>query len=306
MLAIFIGAGFSKWAVDLPLARELFDFAIEAWGQREERKLGRVQSLKREWYSIHPNGEAEEFVAEAMGFPEKDREAVIWYIARRLSDPFIWKEFHAGKWRRHVLMIDEHRGAKIGGAMRAKNFISQFYGSSMSGIITTNYDMLLEYAMGTKVFNYGIRHEQLTGRGPYPVSTRLNPIVLKGRISPAKIHGSISWDQASKYTDGRRALTGRALIVPPTPEKKRPESLEYMWKLAEEILSRATRLIVFGFAFNPYDTGVLDLLRYSTGVLQSALLIDIQPPVNRAKEIWPNVDISTEFPPAYGDLGGKN
>ena len=39
MLALFLGAGFSKWAANLPVASELFDFAIHPFGVREERKL---------------------------------------------------------------------------------------------------------------------------------------------------------------------------------------------------------------------------------------------------------------------------
>ena len=34
MLALFLGAGFSKWAADLPVASQLFDFDIEPWWPR--------------------------------------------------------------------------------------------------------------------------------------------------------------------------------------------------------------------------------------------------------------------------------
>ncbi len=43
MLALLLGAGFSKWAACLPLASQLFDFSIDPFGIREERKLQRVQ-----------------------------------------------------------------------------------------------------------------------------------------------------------------------------------------------------------------------------------------------------------------------
>jgi len=39
MLALFLGAGFLKWAADLPVASQLFDFNIEPWGLREYKKL---------------------------------------------------------------------------------------------------------------------------------------------------------------------------------------------------------------------------------------------------------------------------
>jgi len=44
MLALFLGAGFSKWAADLPVASQLFDFDIEPWGPREYKKLEIVKS----------------------------------------------------------------------------------------------------------------------------------------------------------------------------------------------------------------------------------------------------------------------
>ena len=71
-------------------------------------------------------------------------------------------------------------------------FLQGFAGLSTAGIITTNYDMVVEYALGTKGFNYGDINQILTGRGPYPVSIWLNPVRLTGKTKPAKIHGSIS------------------------------------------------------------------------------------------------------------------
>ena len=46
MLTIFLGAGFSKWAADIPVASQLFDFNIENWGPRESNKLRIVKTLK--------------------------------------------------------------------------------------------------------------------------------------------------------------------------------------------------------------------------------------------------------------------
>src|SRR5215210_3488374 len=79
-------------------------------------------------------------------------------------------------------------------------------GPDVSGVLTTNYDLLVEYAFGTKLFNYGHRGEVLLGPGSYPVSQWRNPVTLTGPISIAKMHGSISWDERGRYTDGRRGL----------------------------------------------------------------------------------------------------
>jgi hypothetical protein len=63
MLAALIGAGFSKWAVDLPIASELFDLKIELCNQREGARLNSFGKVVREWFAEHPDGHAEEFIA---------------------------------------------------------------------------------------------------------------------------------------------------------------------------------------------------------------------------------------------------
>jgi hypothetical protein len=299
MIALFLGAGFSKWAANLPVANELFDFNIQPW-TRENKKLDRVKELKREWDKLNPQGQAEQFIADALKFQEKDKKLVLWYIVRRLSEPFIWEEFHAQRMRRHILEIDENRKYGIDGVINAKGFLDKFI-SILNGIVTTNYDLLIEYAIGTERFNYGIFNEVLTGSGPYPVSQWLHPVQLKGNIQLAKIHGSISWGEYTHYTDGRKGLTGNALIVAPTPEKERPNSLSLPWQVAKEILAKTTRLIVFGFGFNPYDQTVLDLLRSNSSNIQSVLIIDKKPNVKMAKRIWSSAVITTSSPPPEGN-----
>jgi hypothetical protein len=301
MLALLLGAGFAKWAVDLPVAAQLFDYAIELWGPRDGRRMAAVRSRKERWDEAHPDGVAEQFIADALEFPEKDRRAVLWYIGRRLSEPFIWKEFHAQRSRRQVLMIDENRRFDVSGVVTARTFIQQFRGPRLSGIVTTNYDMLVEYALGTKGFNYAVPGEVLTGRGPYPVSQWRNPVRLRGEIPLAKIHGSISWDENGCYTDGRRAITGGALIVPPTPQKEPPEVLSHVWTLAGRILERADSLLVFGSAFNPYDEAVLKLLQRAGRKLKSVLLVDIDPKTHAARDLWPVAKVTSCLPPPSGD-----
>jgi len=300
MLALFLGAGFSKWAANLPVAKELFDFDIEPFGVREYRKLERVKSLKNDWDVNHPDGLAEQFIADALNYGENARKAVLWYVTRRLSEPFIWKEYHAGRWRRHVLFIVEKRGFNSSEIKKAQSFILRFQDSELEGIVTTNYDMVVEYAFGTKRFNYGIPNQLLRGRGPYPVSQWAHPVILTGENPLAKIHGSISWDENGYYTDGRRGLTGNVLIMPPTPDKQIPESLKYVWELAEGILKRANRLLVFGFAFNPYDEAVFNLLQSAGKNLESVLLIDIEPKIDQTQRLWPNTEVISCRPPPEG------
>jgi len=294
---ILLGAGYSKWAADLPVARELFDFAIEHFGVREPKRLERVQALKSEWDALHPDGQAEEFIADTIEDGGQAAKDVIWYIARRLSELFIWQEFHAGRQRRHVFMIDEYRCPKPGA-----EFLRSLCGSRLSGIITTNYDLLVEYSLTTKGFNYGIRGEVLAGRGPYPVSQWLNPVTLRGSMPLAKIHGSISWDKDAHYTDGRGGITGNVLLVAPTQDKKPPRELSPAWRLAEEILLECRALLVFGFAFNPYDGAVLQLLHEAGRHLEKVLIVDVSPPLEGAAKVWPQAYIESLAPPLDGDF----
>ena len=301
MLGLFLGAGFSKWAADLPVASELFDFQIEPWGQREERRLGIVKRKKADWDQRHPDDLAEEFIGYALTLRQEERKPVLWYIVRRLSRDFIWKEFHAQKCRRHHLMVDENRKWNIPGVVRAHNFLKGAALRSLAGIVTTNYDMLVEFALGTRAFNYGTRNERLTGRGPYPVSQWRNPVILTGRLPLAKIHGSVSWDATHRYTEGRRGVTGDALIVAPTPEKRPPELLGPVWDLAETILQDASSLLVFGFAFNEYDQAVLELLKSAGRTVKNVLIVDIKPNIRAAQRLWPEADIRATEPPPEGE-----
>jgi len=295
-----LGAGFSKWSCNLPLANELFDFAVEPWGYREIKYFENIKKLKKSWDNKNAKGTSEEFISFALNLNNNSEKIVTKYIVRRLSDNFIWKEYNAGKWRRHILMIDENRKCNIKGVVKAKNFIVKQLGLNLSGIITTNYDMIVEYALGTKLFNYGEINQKLIGRGPYPLSQWKHPTILKGNIPLSKIHGSISWDLDEMYTDGRRALSGRALIIAPAPEKTPPEALMKSWELAVNILKKSDKIIFFGFSFNSYDLAVLNLLKKAENI-RHVLLIDINHNNVIVKSIWPNAKIYSCDPPPYGN-----
>jgi len=300
MLALFIGAGFSKWAGGLPLGSQLFDFAIEPFGEREARRLERLMHEKQKWDDENPVGLAEQFIAKVLSSGhDRDKKNVCWYIARRLSEPFIWQEWQGGRVRRHVIMIDENRKWDRQGVHLAAGFIVQC-GMRLSGIVTLNYDLIVEYALGSKGFNYGIRGEILQGRGPYPVSVWQNSVRLTGPLPFAKLHGSISWDVSAKYTDGRRGLGGDALIVAPTPNKRPPPELRSQWRLSEKILRGARRILIFGFAFNDYDQAVLEHLRSAGQHVEEIGIIDLVSRTEDAKELWPTANVQWFPPPPEG------
>lgn len=303
MLTLLLGAGFSKWAAGLPLGSELFDFALEPFGVREQRRLHHVRELKRNWDALNPDGLAEQFIASVLCCDDaRSREDVLWYVVRRLSEPYIWQEWHAGRIRRHVLMIDEHRKWDTPGVRAAADFITHC-GNQLSGIVTLNYDLLVEYALGSRGFNYGRTGEILQGRGPYPVSQWRNPVALTGRLPLAKLHGSISWDTMGRHTDGRRGLSGKALIVAPTPEKRPPTELRRDWSLSGRILRQASRILVFGFAFNEYDQDVLGHLIDAGRNLVEVAIVDVRSREDAARRLWPRASILSFQPSGEGQDG---
>lgn len=292
MLGAFLGAGFSKWAANLPLAAELFDFNVRARGEREARRLALVEEDWRRWRAIDTTGGAEQFIAWSLALSERRSKRVVWYVTRRLSDPFLCRILGGTA----TLMIDDRRASGLPGVIRARRFLQRFLGQA--GVITTNYDMLVEYALTTQFFNYGNRHERLQGRGKNPLFASQNtPVQVNGALRLAKVHGSVSWDAATRYTDGRRGLSGTALIVPPYPEKSQPEQLRNVWKLADGILSQTTQLVAFGFAFNPYDEALLELLSRSGQRISEVLLVDVNPNVDAARRLWPKAEILVSPPP---------
>ena len=297
-LLLLLGAGFSKWAADLPIARELFDLNVEPFGPREERLLSRLQSIKAQWDGSHPSDQTEQFIAHAIAIGGAYRDLVLWYVQRRLVAPFIWEEWHAGRRRRHVLQVDELRVDNRPGVKVVRDFLVRCHPDA---IVTLNYDMLVEYALRTRHFHYGQHGEVLRGRGPYPVSQWCRPVRLTGAIPLVKVHRSVSWDAEGRYPDGRRGLRGPALIVAPVPEKRPPSELHEVWTLAQTVLARATRVVAFGVAFNPYDEAVLALLRNAKP--DSVLLIDPTPKTAAVRSLWPSAHIDTAVPPPDGDNG---
>ncbi|HEX7031984.1 MAG TPA: SIR2 family protein [Nitrososphaera sp.] len=294
MLSLFLGSGFSKWAANLPLARELFDFDILLRGPREEQRLERLKKLKSYWDYQNPSEYPEKFIAYAHEmYKKKDLNILLWYIVRRLSDPFLV----ADRWspRLRTPMIDEKIVMELPGVRLARMFLQKCRPSS---IVTTNYDMLVEYALGTKSFNYGIKSQVLEGRGVDSVPKwNQGPPVLSGDVPLIKLHGSVNRDLTSYCSEGRRGITGNALIVAPVHEKKPPVQLQNEWNLARECLMKSNKLVVFGFAFKEYDQAVLNLLREAGRKLDLVLLIDPTPKKDAASKLWPEARISTIPPP---------
>jgi hypothetical protein len=291
MMVLLLGAGFSRWAAQLPVVSGLFDLAVEPFNQRDRQRLSAFAQFKARRDEMSPGTHPEAFVRAALQSPFA--RLTQWYITRRLSEPFvasITRGFQS-------LMIDDRRKWNVEGVCLARAFVERCRLAGLGGIVTCNYDLLVEYALGSDGFTYGERNAELKGRGKnwlFPWQGR--PVVLRGNVPIAKLHGSVSWDAEHAYTDGRCGLRGDALIVPPTPEKEMPPPLQPAWTLAERILSGASHVCVFGFAFNPYDQTVLNLLRHTASRTARVLLVDPLPNTAAAAQIWKSADITTIAP----------
>jgi len=148
---VFFGAGFSKWACGLPTAPGLFDFDIKIWGQKEQQKLDEIKQIKGRWDVRHPDGKSEEFIKELIESSAAEKKLVTWYVVRRLADPFILNPYSR---YRTVISIDDKRKLSFEGVRKAKYFIDSVNSPNLTGILTTNYDLLIEYCLGTDNFTY--------------------------------------------------------------------------------------------------------------------------------------------------------
>jgi hypothetical protein len=302
MLSLLLGAGFSKWAAGCPLASELFDFKIEPKNQLEPKKLDRLKRIKTDWDQANPTLLAEAFVTWAINESVSLERLVSWYVTRRVSDEFL-ATIEGGI---QTFQINERRAREHHGVIKAQRFLTRFLGGDVAGILTTNYDLLVEYAFTTDRFNYGTRGEILQGRGHNPrFFSQGRPVILTGELPLAKLHGSVSWTDDSKFTDGRCGLKGNALIVPPFLKKRAPDQLKAQWTLARSIIRDASKIVVFGFGFNRYDSEVLNLLAEGSGNIRDALLIDPNPQTEMARKLWPQATIRTCLPAIAPDFRWK-
>jgi hypothetical protein len=267
-ISVIFGAGFSKWSCDLPLVTELFDFAIRPYNSTEERRVVRLKKTYEVWRGLHPRDHTEAFIRFAQG-PTSRFNLVNWYITRRLTEPFVVRAS-----RRYTWYINSYYPRSHDGVQKARRIIDLLREAASiggMGIVTTNYDLVVEYALGSRSFNYGIVGEQI-GFIPYPYP---QPVHVIGNVPIAKLHGSISWSETAKFPDSRCGLTGKCLIVPPITEKRAPPLLKQQWELAKSTLSKCDKLVVFGFSFNEFDIAVRKFVAKNIPSTAEIILIDV-------------------------------
>ena len=261
---LILGAGFSKWCCGLPLVADLFDLAIHIDNATEKNRIRRLREFYEHWRTDHSDAHNEEFIRFAQQ-RVRSRKLVNWYVVRRLTDQFISTGGMRKSW-----YVNTYRTQKHEGIQKARTLIQALQSDYDLDLITTNYDLIVEYALGSRCFNYGVRGEQI-GYKPYPY---VQPVYLLGTTKLAKLHGSVSWDETRKYPDSRHGLTGKCLIIPPIREKTAPAALRQQWGLAKKILRQTDILFVFGFSFNIHDTAVRRLIARNIKSVRYILFLD--------------------------------
>jgi len=280
--AVMLGAGFSKWACNLPLVSELFDFQLEVGNAREKARLAKVQLAFETWRANNVGCGNEYFIAHAETIPGLQK-LTRWYITRRLVDDY----FGYGR-QRYTYALNSRQVAERAGIKLIQRFFLRLRAAATRlSVLTTNYDCLVEYALTPKGFNYGVVGERI-GSTSYP---HIQPIFATGRVELIKLHGSLTWDSyGHKHASLTQAVQGDCLIVPPMATKAPRELLPDQWQKAEDALRLAQRLVIFGFAFNEYDRDILELFRTHARSVESIHWFDVTRS-EMADKLFPNVPV---------------
>jgi hypothetical protein len=287
-LALFLGAGFSK-AWGLPLASEVID-AVSTTDFPAKWQVELIGRVEKAWQKAKSEGcvSVDEFGrliqvkrwTNLFGLSHKDFTS---FLALRLSSVH-WK---VGGARETKWGTGDHVRMKRIIDSPYREFLAGIARSHLVGIVTTNYDLIIEKMLGPSCrgrmggFNYGDANEPLIGR--HHVSSRWSygpGVKITGRVPLLKLHGSLNWGvspdlELIKYIDARpsRGLRYEALIVPPG-KSKRHALLDPVWHRAARVLKEANIWIFCGYSLPDYDGDVRKLIKSNAKERQKIIVMD--------------------------------
>lgn len=289
--AVFIGAGFSHVA-GLPLTKELFQTAGYASSSRQLRHMQQVIDTWSAWRLDHPNGSPDEFFfAVYKGrvlIPGVPWGYVIEALATILSQP-------VGKWAGRNVRYANRLTRKLRCPEHVAFWSTVLNAYSISGVLTTNYDLLAEGGLRHRRmrrpprpgFNYaGLPFPQvLKGTAqPFSIQNQLRTVSLDPNGVPlCKLHGSLNWAEGATeidlFQDCRAAFRSptKVRLVPPLHEIDTPDWLNPVWQAATRVLKSVHILIACGYSFPAYDVSVRRLFVDSleaNGNLHSVHIVD--------------------------------
>lgn len=309
-VALFLGAGFSKsWG--LPLSSEIMDMESvrkKVFPGKWQRKL--LVDIERVWKSTvdKHNGVFDDFAR----LPEiTSTEMLTSFLSLRLSS----EHWHVGTAHETRWATGDHIRKRKDVPHEYRNFLSAFSRANLLGIVTTNYDIVVEKLLGPRPsgrmggFNYGIAEEQLLSRHAVSSQWSYGPVIVSGVIPLLKLHGSLNWalsDDRSlvKYIDCRpsRGRKYEVVLLPPAASDKF-DILQPIRNYACNVLSNAEVWVFCGYSFPDYDKDVHDLVKKAaSGLVSKVCVCDINPkPVcERLSALFAEVNRSVPIEPGHG------
>lgn len=311
-----LGAGFS-YAAGLPLTKYLFDCDSLplAFTDRSVERHTEVLAAWRKWSSqrVEPNAEEwlrllyEKHPLEFFEFGTTWENALDFAMARLVRLP------------RRSNKAPYYHGITTSVASEAhRMFWQKLRGKyQLRSVVTLNYDILAEQGLKATYSKHRTAPLCHYGGFPRPQKVRKMTNVAKGEfeevdlgeeIALFKLHGSINWviephaPDTQKIHDDVRAVfretreLGVPRIIPPVPEKERPEWLSEVWRCAEDALRMSQLWFVCGYSLPEYDEPVRDLFSKASRRAFGLRIIIADPFAEAVKANWERiVPKGTEF-----------
>lgn len=288
-VACLIGAGYSV-AAGFPATNELLDMDMDVYSRISYSRIQKVRIDFEIWREKNPTKTVEEYLRELYEYPIISSRPPFSYavsaIAHSLGTP-------RDATRSHHSPRYTNRVTSPSGVQLHERFWKLIFSTfSDVGIVTTNYDLLIERALRHQTmkrrfgvgFHYGgIKNPQfLIGQSlPFTVHDQKRYVELTGKTPVCKLHGSLNWSKTKYglvlYQDLRPAFKsdGSAAIAPPMIGKKIDEWLNPIWREAESILRRSEIWIVCGYSLPKYDVMVQEMLtRAASGAAKRLFILD--------------------------------
>jgi hypothetical protein len=276
-ITLFLGAGFSKpWG--LPLASELLPDSEEKWVpiiklfQRDlQTKL--AENVQKSWWKYRKeckedgvNVSVDEF-ARALQSVERGAKGLSFaglthFLAMRLAvEHSVIRKFHMRpQYTEHYIEMQNEIKPCYDELMK------ELSKDSLRGIVTTNYDLVVEKILGPDAagrlggFHYWTQGQPVNKRHSEINTQRgIHRNTIDGTIPLLKLHGSLNWALLKEkgidvYVDCYPSLTRghQSLIVPPH-DSSHNEILSQIQLKASEVLKDADVWVFCGYSFPDYD-----------------------------------------------------
>jgi hypothetical protein len=254
-IALFLGAGFSvPWGLPvtkdlLPPVRDAWEEIIEGFPTRQRKLTERVREAWIEHYS-HCSGSVDGFAwmlqSGEPDYPSLRIEDLAEFLAIRLSvEQSSEREFHRSRqFTRHHITMQK----KIDPSYSV--VIKELSGHQLTGIVTTNYDLVIEKILGPHQrgrlggFNYGDLEQPVIGSHQLSTQDWYKVGAITGAVPLLKLHGSLNWAYSDTqpvdvYVDCKPSLRRLCpLVVPPRVDSFDNYFLKQVRQRASEVIIR--------------------------------------------------------------------